>query len=153
MKKIFSLLVFTALCGSVFSQLLCDQSLWTHVYKPERFTGDKKCTTVKGVVRAVKAETDGSYTVQFKLDAGQPLALLNDKNMTLQNGCMVLVIICAHRPIALADAVKSCGTYENRIKVPNVGDHLQATGTYVTDTDNGWNELLPVSGLIELQKR
>jgi hypothetical protein len=155
MRKIFSLIVFTALCGHLFSQLACDQSLWAHVYNPERLQGDKKCTTVKGVVRSVKPEPDGSYTVQFKLDAGQPLALLNDKNMTLQNGCMVLVIICAHRPIAQPDALKSCGTYENRVKVPNVGEHLQVTGSYVTDADpaHGWNEIQPVSGLVELQKR
>jgi hypothetical protein len=155
MRKILLLIVFTMLCSHIFSQLACDQSLWTHVYNPERLQGDKKCTTVKGVVRAIKAEADGSYIVQFKLDAGQPLALLNDKNMTLQNGCLVLVIVCAHRPIAQPDALKSCGTYENRIKVPNVGDHLQATGSYVTDSDpgHGWNELQPVSGLVELQKR
>jgi hypothetical protein len=155
MKKMLPLIVFIALSGSLFSQLLCDQSLWTHVYRPERLQGDKKCTTVKGVVKAVKAEQDGSYTVQLKLDPGQPLALLNDKNMSLQSGCMVLVIICAHRPIAQADALKSCGTYENKVKVPMVGTHLQATGTYVTDTDpeHGWNELQPVSAIIELQKR
>lgn len=154
MRKIFSLIVFTALYAHLFSQLACDPGLWTHVYKPERLQGDKKCTTVKGVVKAIKPEQDGSYTVQFKLDPGQPLALLNDKNMNLQNGCLVLVIICAHRPIAQADALKSCGTYENAVKVPHVGEHLQATGTYVTDTDpgHGWNELQPVSGLVELQR-
>jgi hypothetical protein len=155
MKRIFAFIAFTVLAGSVYSQLLCDQSLWTHVYRPERLEGDKKCTTVKGVVRAVKAEQDGSYTVQLKLDPGQPLALLNDKNLSLQNGCMVLVIICAHRPIAQADALKACGAYENKVKVPSVGDHLQATGTYVTDTEpeHGWNELQPVSAIMELQKR
>lgn len=155
MKKIFSLLTFVILSGSVFSQLLCDQTLWTHVYKPERLQGDKKCISVKGVVKAVKTDPDGSYTVQLKLDPGQPLALLNDKNLSLQAGNMVLVIVCAHRPIADPDALKSCGAYENKVKVPMVGDHLQATGTYVTDTDpnHGWNELQPVSALIELPKR
>ena len=155
MKKIFSLIVFVGFFSTAFSQLLCDQTLWTHVYKPERLQGDKKCTSVKGIIKAVKAEQDGSYSVQMKLDPGQPLALLNDKNLSLQNGNMVLVIICAHRPIADPDALKSCGAYENKVKVPMVGDHLQATGTYVTDTDpsHGWNELQPVSALIELPKR
>jgi hypothetical protein len=155
MKKIFSLFVFIAFCTPLFSQLSCDPVLWTHVYKPERLQGEKKCTTVKGVVKTVKSEQDGSYSVQFKLDPGQPLAMLNEKNMSLQNGCLVLVIICAHRPIAQADALKSCGVYENKVKVPSVGDHLQVTGMYITDTDpeHGWNELQPVSGIIELQKR
>lgn len=154
MRKIFSLMVFAVLCGSAFSQLSCDPVLWPHVYKPERLQGDKKCTTVKGTVRMVKAEQDGSFTVQIKLDPGQPLSLLNDKNLSLQNSCLLAVIICAHRPIVQPDGLKSCGTYENKVKVPAIGDHVQVTGMYVTDSEDGhgWNALYPVSDLIELQK-
>ena len=154
MKRIFSFLAFLVLSSSVFSQLACDQALWPHIYKPERLQGDKKCTTIKGIVRAVKPEQDGGYSIQVKLDPGQPLALLNEKNMSIQNGCMVVEIICAHRPIALPDAVKSCGTYENKVKVPAVGDHVQVTGSYVTDNDadHGWNALYPASDIIILQK-
>jgi hypothetical protein len=154
MRKIFSLIVFVIICESAFSQLSCDPALWPHVYKPERLQGDKKCTTVKGTVRSVKSDPDGSYTLQIKLDPGQPLALLNDKNLSLQNSCLVAVIICGHRPIAQPDALKSCGVYENKVKVPAIGDHVQVTGSYVTDTDpdHGWNVIYPVSDLMELQK-
>ena len=154
MKKIFTLIAFVVLYSNVFSQLNCDQALWPHVYHPERLQGEKKCTTVKGMVRMVKPDPDGGYTIQIKLDPGQPLALLNDKNLSLQNGCLVAVIICAHRPIAQPDALKSCGVYENRVKVPAINDHVQITGTYMldADADHGWNALYPVSELIELQK-
>ena len=155
MKKIFLSLAFTAFCFNLFSQLACDPTLWPHVYNPQRLQGEKKCMTIKGIVKQVKEENDGSYSIQIKLDPGQPTTLLNDKNISLQNSCMVVTIICAHRPITQPDALKSCGTYESKIKVPKVGDHLQVTGTYVLDTEqnHGWYELHPVSGIIELQKR
>ena len=155
MKKIFLSCALTVLCYSLFSQLSCDPGLWPHVYKPERLQGDKKCTTIKGTVRSVKEDNDGSYHIQIKLDPGQPLALLNDKNLSLQNSCMVVTIICAHRPISQPDALKSCGTFENKITVPKLNDHVQVTGTYVLDTDpnHGWYELQPVSEILQLQKR
>jgi hypothetical protein len=154
MKKIFSLIALVVMCSYAFSQLSCDPTLWPHIYQPERLQGEKKCITVKGVVKTVKAEQDGGYTLQVKLDPGQPLSLLNEKNMSAQNGCLVAVIICAHRPIAQAEAVKSCGVYESKVKVPAVGDHVQVTGTYSLDAEagHGWNGLYPVSDLIELQK-
>jgi len=155
MQKIPLLFICCLFCAGAFSQLNCDQSLWPHVYNPERLQGDKKCTTIKGIVKLVIATDDGNYRAQIKLDPGQPLALLNDKNMSLQNGCIVAEIICAHRPITNADALKTCGTYENKIKVPATGDHVQVTGFLITDADpkHGWAALYPVSDLIELQKR
>jgi hypothetical protein len=139
---------------NLFSQLKCDETLWPHVYKPERLQGDKKCISVKGLVKAVKSEQDGSYSIQLKLDPGQPTTLLNAKNITAQNGCLVAVIICAHRPIMQADGLKSCGVYESKIKVPAVGDHVQIIGSSVLEADpNGWNSIYPVSDVVELQKR
>jgi hypothetical protein len=153
MKKIISLIAFIAFCSNIFGQLSCDPGLWPHVYRPERLQGDKKCMTVKGNVKTVTAERDGSYSIQIKLDPGQPTTLLNDKNIALQNACLVAVIICAHRPIEQQDALKACGTFENKVKVPAVGDHVQVIGNYVLDAEHGWNELCPVSDVVELQKR
>src|SRR5579862_5421587 len=153
MRTSILLIILTGFYTGVFSQLSCDQSLWTHIYKPDRLQGDKKCTSIKGTVRAIKAGDDGSYRIQIKLDAGQPTAMLNDKNISAQNSCIPVVIICAHRPISNADAVKSCGTYESKVKVPAVGDHVQVIGSMVLNTEGGWNEIQPASDLIELQKR
>ena len=155
MKKIIPVIAFSVLCTSLFSQLHCNPALWPHVYNPERLQGEKKCTTVKGMVWEVKAEPDGGYRLLIKLDLGQPTTLLNDKNVSLTKGCLVAQIICAHRPITDADALKSCGTFENQIKVPKLNDHVQLTGTYMLDSDpeHGWYALYPVSDVIELQKR
>ena len=155
MKKILSFIVFVVISSTLFSQLSCDPALWPHIYRTAQLQGEKKCITVKGVVRSVKSENDGGYQIQIKLDPGQPLSLLNEKNMSAQNGCLVAEIICAHRPITNPDALKTCGTYENRVKVPVLNDHVQVTGTYILDTDpaHGWNALYPVSDLIVLQKR
>lgn len=154
-KKIFSLALFSIFCSAAFCQLACNKDITAHLYKPERLTGEKKCTTIKGMVREVKELPDGGYRVLIKLDPGQPTAMLNDKNISLQKGCMVVEIICAHRPITNPEAVKSCGSYENKIKVPALNDHLQITGTLVTDSDadHGWAALYPVSEILELQKR
>jgi hypothetical protein len=155
MKKIFSFLGMSAICITAFSQLSCNPELWPHIYNPARLQSEKKCMTVKGVVRAVVPEADGGYRIQLKLDPGQPTTLLNEKNISVQNGCLVAEIICAHRPITEPDALKTCGIYESQIKVPTVGDHVQVTGTYVLDSDpaHGWNALYPVSDLVELQRR
>lgn len=155
MKKIISVVVCSAIYCSVFCQLSCDPALWPHVYKPERLTGDKKCTTIKGMVREVKELPDGSYRLLIKLDPGQPTTLLNDKNIALAKGCVVVEIVCAHRPISDPDALKTCGTYESKIKVPALNDHVQVTGSYVLDTtpEHGWYALYPVSDVTELQKR
>lgn len=155
MKKICSLIVFSVICVAAFSQLSCDPTLWPHVYKPERLTGDKKCMTIKGMVHQVISLPDGGYRILIKLDPGQPTTLLNDKNLSGQKGCIVVEVICAHRPINDADALKSCGAYESKIKIPALNDHVQVTGTYVLDTapDRGWFALYPVSDITELQKR
>ena len=155
MKNILLITAFIVLCTKLFSQLNCDQTLWPHVYHPERLQGEKKCISIKGTVRTIKAENDGGYSIQIRLDAGQPTTLLNDKNISLQNACMVIEIICAHRPIEQADGLKSCGVFESKIKVPAVGDHVQVIGTYVLDTSagHGWNAIYPVSEVIELEKK
>jgi hypothetical protein len=153
MKKILSLALLCLAFVAAFSQLSCDASLWPHVYKPERLQGEKKCITVKGIVKSVNQTDDGNYRLQLKLDPGQPISLLNDKNMALQNGCLVLEIICGHRPIKDPDALKSCGVFESKIRVPLVGAHIQAIGTSVLDSEHGWNALYPLSDVQELQKR
>jgi hypothetical protein len=31
------------------------------------------------------------------------------------------------------------------VAIPNVGDRVRVTGAYVTDRDNGWREIHPVT--------
>lgn len=148
MKRIFFFAV--VLLFSVFSsyklyaQNDCDGSLWKFVYHPARLTVWQKCKTVTGVILHKKAEADGDYHIQLKLDPGQP-RLLNQKNMDKQNGCLVLEVICTKK-VTQADAIKPCKTCPNNITVPQNGTHVKVTGTFVLDTqaNHGWNEIHPV---------
>jgi hypothetical protein len=43
------------------------------------------------------------------------------------------------------DAAKApCSGFHPQITIPGVGDRVRVTGAYVTDRDNGWNEIHPV---------
>lgn len=107
------------------------------------------------MVWQVKGNDDGGYRILVKLDPGQPTTLLNDKNVSLVKGCLVVEIICAHRPIIDADALKACGAFESKIKVPALNDHVQVTGTYMLDTnpEHGWYAIYPATDVAVLQKR
>ena len=43
------------------------------------------------------------------------------------------------------DAKAACAGFTSQVTVPAVGDRVRATGAYVTDKDNGWNEIHPVT--------
>ena len=38
-----------------------------------------------------------------------------------------------------------CWIHPRTITAPRIGDRVRITGSYVTDRDNGWNEIHPVS--------
>ncbi|HVU94626.1 MAG TPA: hypothetical protein VHE34_05345 [Puia sp.] len=69
-SSILTLFLVTITCAAAWSQS-CDASLWQHVYKPERFTVWKRCTSVTGVIKAMRKEADGDFHIQMKIDAGQ----------------------------------------------------------------------------------
>jgi hypothetical protein len=149
MKKI-SILVAALLVNfnSLMAQPNCSATLWSHVYHPNRFTLWKKCTSVTGVIMHLKKEADGDYHIQLKLDPGQP-RFLNQRNMDIQKGCLVLEIICFNK-VTQVDAIQPCKRCSRNITVPGRGDHVKVTGSFVKDLErnHGWNEIHPVS-LIE----
>ena len=73
----------------------------------------------------------------------------------MHKGCVVCEIFCAHRPITNPDALKTCGTFESKLRVPSLNEHVQVTGTYVLDNEpgHGWFALNPVSDVVLLPKR
>ncbi|HKB45745.1 MAG TPA: hypothetical protein VKC90_15210 [Chitinophagaceae bacterium] len=129
---------------ALYAQNDCNGSLSTFVYHPDRFTVWQKCKTVTGIIMLKRAEKDGDYHVQLKLDSGQP-RLLNQKNMDKQNGALVLEVICTKK-VTQADAVTPCKRCPNNITVPKNGTHVRVTGTFVLDKEgnHGWNEIHPV---------
>ncbi len=54
--------------------------------------------------------------------------------------------ICVGR-VTQADAIQPCQGLTNHVSIPNVGDRVGVTGTYVHDVEpgHGWMELHPVT--------
>ena len=100
----------------------------------------------------MRAEPDGDRHIQLKLD---PLfaPLLDKENKSLQAGNLVLEPICVG-PITQADAIQPCQGLTNHVAIPNIGDLIAITGSYVHDIapENGWMELHPVT-LIEAKQQ
>lgn len=169
MKKTKALAVFLVLAGLAFvayrlsdspqpteqlespqtSVPQCDQGLWEHVYNPRRLQVLDPCISVTGTVDSVKEQADGDYHVLFLLDQEfEPL--LNEKNLSRQRGLLVLEPICQGK-ITQANARRPCSGYAGPYFLPEVGQRYLVTGTYVYDTQHGWNELHPVTSMQPIQ--
>lgn len=127
------------------NNIQCDQSLWNYVYKPERLQVLQPCISVTGTVEEIRKEADGDYHVLFRLDQ-QFDSLLAEKNLSRQGGNLVLELVCQGR-VRQADAVGSCGQYRGPYFELEVGQRYLVSGSYVHDSDHGWNELHPVTSM------
>ena len=127
----------------------CDPALWNYVYHSYRFKVYEACKTVSGTIIGKHDNDDGDIHLQLRLTGNSNL--LNSKNLTEQNGCLVLEIICAKK-VTQADAIGPCSGYYNNVPVPGIGDNISVTGSYVLDTNHGWNEIHPVSSLTIISK-
>jgi hypothetical protein len=124
----------------------CDATLWKHVYDPSRLEVIDDCKVVTGTVDELDQNEDGDTHMLLKLDAGNDDLLLK-KNRTKKNGDLVIEVVCAN---AITDkkAVDACKGYSNNIAIPNVGDRVRVTGSYVNDSHNDWAEIHPVSSIV-----
>jgi len=123
----------------------CDQSLWQYVYNPGRLQVLNPCISVTGAVEEIRKEADGDVHILFRLDQ-KFTALLNEKNMSQQQGDLVLEPICQGK-VRQADAAEPCSQYNGPYFQPMVGQRYLVWGTYVHDADHGWNELHPVTSM------
>ena len=125
----------------------CDASLWNHMHDPKRIKTLRTCQTVTGTIATVGTSDDGDYDMQLTLDA--PYAnLLNSGNITKLNGNLQIEAICQSKVHPdVPDAIRACANFTGTVPIPPVGAHVQVTGTYVLDSDHGWNEIHPISVL------
>jgi uncharacterized protein YraI len=134
----------------------CDDSLWDHVYNPQRLIVKQKCIAVTGTfvdatngmnTDGVRHEADGDTHGWLKLDTDFT-NLLNAGNLTDEGGNMVFEIVCKYR-VTQADAKAACPpTYHNQVQLPSVGSHVRVVGTYVQDTNHAqWMEIHPVTSI------
>jgi hypothetical protein len=123
----------------------CDASLWNHVYSPKRLKQLASCVSVTGTIDESNVDEDGDQHFLLKLDPGQD-TLVNKRNDKKKSGDIVLEIVCAN-PTTMKKARSACAGFTNPVPILPVGAHVRATGTYVLDTHNGWDEIHPVSKL------
>jgi hypothetical protein len=121
----------------------CDASLWNHVYSPKRLKQLASCVSVTGTIDESNVDEDGDQHFLLKLDPGQD-TLVNKRNDKKKSGDIVLEVVCAN-PSTMKKPKAACAGYTNPIRLPAVGEHVKATGTYVLDSHNGWVEIHPVS--------
>lgn len=119
----------------------CDASLWKHVYSPERLRVLEPCTAVAGRVVSVHPQSDGD--VHIALDPDQT-SVLNLVNRFHGRSHLIVEAVCNHAPPLEAERA-ACAGFVQRLSLPKPGDRVRVTGSYVTDRDNGWNEIHPVS--------
>ncbi len=125
---------------------VCDDSLWDHVYHPQRLKVVEKCKSVTGVVKNFVREADGDYHIRLDVD---DRSLVNQANQEGQHGYLVLEPICQDSPTQ-RDAEEPCQGYKGPwIDASGyVGKHVEVTGSYVSDLDHdGWMEIHPVSSI------
>ncbi|MGB7637704.1 MAG: hypothetical protein WBL88_09050, partial [Nitrososphaeraceae archaeon] len=127
----------------------CNQSLWDHVYNPQRLQVVDPCKTVSGIIESKKVEKDGDYHIRLKADP-QFANLVNSANVKGQLGDLVLEPICVN-PVTQPDAVSACQNFHENISIPPVGSHVQVIGSYVLDNQyRGWAEIHPVTSMVKI---
>lgn len=119
----------------------CDSTLWNHINQKERLQLIEECTAVEGRVVSLHRNSDGD--IHIGLDPDQK-SVLNLVNLIHGHGDLVVEIICEHTPDDAGNR-SVCGTFHSQVTIPNVGDRVRVTGSYVTDRDNSWNEVHPVT--------
>jgi hypothetical protein len=128
----------------------CDQSLWNHVYHPQRLQIIDGCKTVSGIIESKKSEPDGDYHIRLKVDP-QFSNLINSANVNGQHGDMVVEPICQHTITESIAAALACSNFHQNINIPEVGSHVNITGSYVLDKEhNSWAEIHPITSITKI---
>jgi hypothetical protein len=118
----------------------CNADLWKHVYGPERLGVIEACASVEGRVLSVHRAADGD--LHIRLDPEQK-SILNLTNVMHAQRRLIVEAVCDHP--AVGKAAAACAGFSSQIVAPTVGSRVRVTGAYVTDRDNGWNEIHPVT--------
>ena len=124
---------------------VCDTTLWNRVYNPERLEVYDPCVTVTGVIKERHADDDGDEHMLLRLDK-EFKDYVNKRNETKKDGCLVIEAVCVNK-VNRKKVGNVCDGYVNNVFLPNVGDHVKVTGSYVKDTgnENNWMEIHPIT--------
>jgi hypothetical protein len=119
----------------------CNAELWKHIAESERLKVLEPCTAVDGRIVSMHENRDGDLHIALAPDQKSVLNVINAMHA---NSHLVVEVICEHTPLE-NDARASCAGFTSTIAIPEAGEHVRVTGAYVTDSDNGWNEIHPVT--------
>jgi len=125
----------------------CNADLWKHVYSPERLSVIEACTAVEGRVVSVHRAAD--VDLHIGLDPEQK-SILNLTNVMHAQRHLIVEVVCDH-PTTKQQPSSACAGFTSQITAPGVGDRVRITGAYVTDRDDGWNEIHPVTRIETLR--
>jgi len=114
------------------------------IYQPNRLHILEQNKIVSGVVKKVDYTIDGD--IHIRLDVIDK-SLLVKRNITKEDGCLVLEIVCGCKSI-----FPVCKGYKNNILVPNVGDTIITKGLFVYDKRHKINEIHPVLELTKFKE-
>jgi|SRR5579864_1806931 len=137
----------------------CDDTLWDHVYNPQRLIVKQKCIAVTGTIvdatngkhsDGVRHEADGDTHGWLNVDP-EFKNLLNAGNISNEGGNLVFEIVCKF-PVTQTDAIPACPpAYHNAVRIPPVGSHVRIVGSYVQDMNHKkWMEIHPVTSITTL---
>jgi hypothetical protein len=106
---------------------------------------NQSCITITGTGANKINEADGDVHIRVTVDPAFSY-MINSSNVSGQHGDLVVEPVCA-RTVTQTDAIASCTGFTNTVYIPNVGEHVAVTGSYVTDNNHGWNEIHPVTSI------
>jgi len=119
----------------------CKAELWKYVYRPGRLKVIEPCTAVEGRVATVHRAADGDLHIGLEPDQKSVLNLINVMHARRR---LIVEAICAH-PSTEKEPKAACAGFSSSIHAPDIGDRVRVIGAYVTDTENGWREIHPVT--------
>lgn len=106
--------------------LKCPSSPLRGVYHAYRLHVLATCRWFVGTVVAVRSEDDGDHHVDIAPDHGYAKYLNGADSQRQHGGLLIEIMPGQHLPL------------------PVVGEHVSVFGTWVYDSDHGWNEFHPV---------
>jgi hypothetical protein len=96
---------------------------------------------VEGRVVTVHRAADGDLHIGLDPDQKSVLNLINVMHAQRE---LIVEAVCDYATTKKEPAAV-CQGFNSTVKSPAIGDHLRVIGSYVTDTENGWNEIHPVT--------
>ena len=145
----------TITTSSSLSSKTCNQSLWNFIANPPgRFKIINQCVTVTGTVLSINPEPDGDTDFPLALDTPYKNMVTKANFNPLMQGGIWCEMICQHPEISSEiEPFKrgECTGFNARLifnPLPQVGQHLVVTGTYLLDLrEGGHAEIHPVSSI------